>query len=145
MDNYWEGGDYRHGCRVDIDRSLFGWRTFLDISKYSAEIYQYIVPSSCSLKFLNDSHFTTVITSFGRSPKLGWYLLTLMPRFSLRLRRSHLFKNKMSCVFANSFEEQIDVHRVIESSKRFTLLSSSKRWSKTDTGDTESRSARLSS
>ena len=86
-----------------------------------------MAPSSCSLKALNDLHFTTVITSFGRSPKLGMCLLTLMPRFSLRLRMSHLFKNKISCVFANIFEEQIDFHRVIESSKRFTLLSSSKR------------------
>ena len=84
-------------------------------------------------------HFTTAITSFGRSPKLGRNWFTLMPRFSFRRSMSHLFKNRISCVFASSLEAQIEVHKMIESSRRFTLWSSSRRWSKTDTGDTEKK------
>ena len=104
----------------------------LNFSRKSSKEFRYVLSETSS-----DLHFTTVITSFGRSPKLGRYWFTLMPRFSLRRSRSHLFKNRISCVFASSFEAQIEVHRIIESSKRFTLWSSSKRWSKTDTGDTK--------
>ena len=88
------------------------------------------------IRNLRDLHFTTVVTSFSRSPKLGRNWFTLMPRLSFRRNKSHLFKNRISCVFASSFDSQIEVHRIIESSKRFTLWSSSRRWSKTDTGDT---------
>ena len=41
----------------------------------------------------------------------------------------------MSWVFARSFDEQMDVQRIIESSRWLTLESSS-RWSKTETGAT---------
>ena len=42
----------------------------------------------------------------------------------------------MSWVFARSFDEQMDVQRLIESSRRLTLESSSSRWSNTETGET---------
>lgn len=42
----------------------------------------------------------------------------------------------MSCVLARSLEEHIEVHRIIESSNRLTVASSSRDWSNTETGDT---------
>jgi hypothetical protein len=49
----------------------------------------------------------------------------------------------MSWDRARSFELQIDVQRLIESSRRFTLESSSRRWSKTETGETVGRVCQL--
>jgi len=42
----------------------------------------------------------------------------------------------MSWVLARILDEQMDVQRIIESSRRLTVESSSSRWSKTETGAT---------
>ena len=51
----------------------------------------------------------------------------------------------MSCVFAKSLDEHIDVQRWIESSSLLTRGSSSSLWSKTEIGDTGRASLKATS
>lgn len=82
-----------------------------------------------------NAHLTTVLVSFGRSPKLGKYCLTITPDLSFFFRRSHLFRNRIMVAFERSADEVTDRHSMKESSSLLTFESSDKRSSKHDTAN----------